>query len=115
MLIMLFFVCSCGDEQGVSNVEKVVPIYEGVSFNSHQTYNLKSKQQKKDDIDDVVDEVIEDTIKKNFGVITTEELSYYAVKGEKAYITLNFYNPDQYEILSFVLNGVKYQTFQSKR
>lgn len=100
-----------------STDEKVVPIYEGVSFLSEDLYEErirmnKHKDEDDDEDDDFVDEIIKETVNNSFGVITNDELSYYTVKGEKAYITLNFYNPDQYEILSFVLNGVKYQTFQ---
>lgn len=123
LILFLFFVCSCDDKEEQIDTkpnieEKVVPIYEGVSFLSEDLYEERARMNKnkddkeKDEKDDIVDEIIKETIDNSFGVITQEELSYYTVKGEKAYITLNFYNPDQYEILSFVLNGVKYQTFQ---
>lgn len=54
----------------------------------------------------------EQLIENQFSVVTTEELQFYAYKGEKAYVTLNFYNPDQFEIMSFILNGTKYQSYQ---
>ena len=90
--------------------EKIVPIYEGVSFSTQDVYEARSLRKKNNDKFD--DKKIEESIKNEFGVLTSEELSYYTIKGEKAYITLNFHNPDQFEILSFVLNGTKYQTFQ---
>ncbi len=36
---------------------------------------------------------------------------YYAHKNEDIYITVHINNPDQYEILSFTLNGKKYQSY----
>ena len=36
---------------------------------------------------------------------------YYAHKNEDIYITVHINNPDQYEILSFTLNGQKYQSY----
>ncbi len=40
---------------------------------------------------------------------TSEPNRYYAKPGEDVYITIHFDNPDQFEILSFTINGKKYQ------
>ncbi len=37
--------------------------------------------------------------------------TYYAKKHEDIYIHIHFSNPDEFEILSFTLNGVKYSTY----
>ena len=114
---ILIFAGGCNNSSSSENdsssslvEEKIVPIYEGVSFSTQETY--ENRQVRNKDKQGFDDKKIEESIKQEFGVLTSEELSYYTVKGEKAYITLNFHNPDQFEILSFVLNGTKYQTFQ---
>ena len=115
LLILLFTISltfvftSCKKDQSKDDpnieTEKVVPIYQGVDFGSSSKEEpLKLKGVSKDERDDI--------IKDDFGILTTDEISYFAKKEERKYISLNFYNPSQFEILSFVLNGVKYQSFQ---
>ena len=105
LLGALVFIASCGNQNTSSSSAhsssegetKVVPIYEGVSFSSQATYESRMVKRKNQTGFD--ESQIEESIKKEFGVLTSEELSYYTIKGEKAYITLNFHNPDQFEIL----------------
>ena len=97
---------STNDNSGSVVEEKIAPIYQGITFTSNEGNVAKQglAALERDDI--------EDSIENDFGVLTGEEIEYYASKGEKCYISLNFYNPSQYEILSFILNGIKYQSFQ---
>lgn len=46
--------------------------------------------------------------KDPFGEIQASEDMYVARSGEKIRITIHFDNPEQYEILSFTINGIKY-------
>ncbi len=87
---------------------KVVPIYQGMSFHQEGSSKLK------DNLASLDEDAIEDSITNDFGVIVGDDIEYFAKKGEKGTITLNFYNPSQYEILSFILNGKRYQSFQFK-
>lgn len=41
----------------------------------------------------------------------SESKMYYAMPGEDVYINIHFDNPDNYEILSFTLNGKKYSSY----
>jgi murein DD-endopeptidase MepM/ murein hydrolase activator NlpD len=54
------------------------------------------------DIEDEVDEFLD---------INSEKDIYYAKPGEDAYITVHIDNPDNFEILSFTLNGIKYTSY----
>ena len=76
------------------------------------TYNLRSKNRYfenhfkesngfRESIDDFLD------------IITTEKVEYYADKGETFNVVVHIYNPSSYEILSFTLNGYKYQALCS--
>ena len=118
LLVVIFMLASlfvaCNEEKGDENVtptpdfkeeEKVVPIFQGVNFEEEETLKLSAKKLS-------ASEEFSDVIKQDFGVLTTDEISHYSEKGAKKYITLNFYNPSQFEILSFVLNGTKYQSYQ---
>jgi len=118
LLVVIFMLASlfvaCNEEKGDENVtptpdfkeeEKVVPIFQGVNFEEEETLKLSAKKLS-------ASEEFSDVIKQDFGVLTTDEISHFSEKGAKKYITLNFYNPSQFEILSFVLNGTKYQSYQ---
>ena len=41
----------------------------------------------------------------------SDRSKYYANKGEDIYITIHINNPRQFDILSFTLNGMKYQSY----
>ncbi len=88
--------------------EKVQPVYQGMSIEKQETSRSKrfSNSSEKSDIEDVVNDYID--------VITTEQVEYYAKKGEKFNVVVHIYNPSFYEILSFTLNGRKYQSFEFK-
>ncbi len=53
---------------------------------------------------------IKDALSEHF-VINENSSLYYAYPGEDIYITVNFDNPNNYEILSFTLNGQKYTSY----
>lgn len=44
--------------------------------------------------------------------VPAEEEIFYAVVNQDAYVYINLNNPDNFEILSFTLNGYKYQSFE---
>ena len=53
---------------------------------------------------------IGDAAGEHFGVAAGAEL-YYAKPGEDIYVTVHVNNPDNFEILSFTLNGEKYSSY----
>lgn len=44
-------------------------------------------------------------------IVGADRLLYYAKKNEDIYITVHINNPESFEILSFTLNGTKYQSY----
>ena len=88
--------------------EKTAPVYKGLSLEDVEKQNqVRPRKNKKYSDSEMVD-----MISADFGEMVSAALSYFAPRQAKKYITLNFFNPEQYEILSFVLNGVKYQSYQ---
>ncbi|MGM9899061.1 MAG: hypothetical protein ACI32E_00610, partial [Bacilli bacterium] len=93
-----------------SQEEEIVPVYQGMTLESNDevsTYTIdeKAKARKnafKESIDDYLD------------IVTTERVDYYADKGETFNVVVHIYNPQNYEILSFTLNGYKYQSYEFK-
>ena len=53
---------------------------------------------------------IKDGVSEYFNISAGSSI-YYAYPGEDIYITVKFDNPDDYEILSFTLNGEKYTAY----
>ena len=108
-LSIISVLSSCGkkgdDNQTVQQEEKVIPIYQGVSIDADtKNENLSLAGTSEEDRNEMIN--------KDFGIKVTDEISYFSTKEQRQYITLNFYNPSQFEILSFVLNGTKYQSYQ---
>ena len=66
------------------------------AFENEQTIDSSISSEKSEDQDDP------------FENIQASEDMYVAKSGEKICITIHFNNPNQYEILSFTINGVKY-------
>lgn len=54
---------------------------------------------------------IEDKAQSTLDVIGASESIYYADKNQDIFITVKLSNPDNYEILSFTLNGKKYSNY----
>ena len=56
-----------------------------------------------------VDEIIEEDT--SIGIEIPDQPMYYAKAGQEIYITVHISNPDNFEILSFTLNGKKYSSY----
>ena len=82
----------------------IVPVYQGMSASDAPNERVKLSGTK-----DIEDEVL-----PGIDVIETEGVEYFIKKGEKYLVTVHLYNPASYEILSFTLNGKKYQSFEFK-
>lgn len=84
------------------------PSYQGMTAEKINQDNKVSKKHRnlnykfKDSIDEFLD------------IMTSEKVEYYASKGEKFNIVVHLFNPKEYEILSFTLNGRKYQAYEFK-
>lgn len=91
---------------GKDESDGVVPVYQGMSVTSSsaniEQQNAKRSNSFKESVDDYLD------------IITTERVEYYASKNETFSICIHLYNPSAYEILSFTLNGYKYQAYEFK-
>ena len=57
------------------------------------------------------DENIEQEIKDSLKVVGSGQEIYYATQNQDIYIHIHIHNPDQFEILSFTLNGQKYSSY----
>ena len=57
------------------------------------------------------DETIEEEVKSSLSVDGSRDEIYYAKPGENIYINIHILNPDDFEIMSFTLNGKKYSSY----
>ena len=120
---------------------KQVPVYQGMSISTTTVVAMPSfekegnngngntdnngnhygwyKGDSADDKDDVDQETpfpdagenIEQEIKDSLEVIGSKQEIYYATQNQDIYIHIHISNPDQFEILSFTLNGQKYSSY----
>ena len=114
---------------------KQVPIYEGMTvlenYNGTSSVSIEPKKRgngfeflsdKKDNNGNngnngnhygqnkkPVDEIIEDDT--SIGIEIPEQKMYYADPNQDIYINVHISNPDNFEILSFTLNGKKYSSY----
>ncbi|MDY0277902.1 MAG: GLUG motif-containing protein [Acholeplasma sp.] len=109
---LLFVVAGCSGTSGLK--QNVTPIYQGMAVEKLNTRSLirianDSSEEGLDAEVLISEELIEDIDKIiDIDVETNSEVNYFVEKSETFLIALNIYNPSQYEILSFTINGYKY-------
>ena len=102
------------------NIQKTIPVYQGMVITTEITTQKLSYTRNETNIDinqedpfnNFDGETIEDEINNLVALPTAARVDYNVNTNQVFYITVKVYNPDQFEILSFTLNGVKYQSYQ---
>ncbi|MFH2117318.1 MAG: hypothetical protein ABII85_04645 [Bacillota bacterium] len=105
LFLLILGLSACGDKTLSGGV---IPIYRGMTLSSESVVTNTNALSLLETVDDEFVDDVEDA----FGIITSEEIEYYAAMNETLYLTITIYNPDSFEILSFTLNGKKYQSYQ---
>ncbi|MBQ8287924.1 MAG: leucine-rich repeat domain-containing protein [Clostridia bacterium] len=116
--IMLWFF---GNNEGVIPVTKQVPIYEGMTVSTDHPsaegteyayggsqIELLSARRSENESSDLLEELYK---AQDLFNIPEQPFVYYAEPQQDIYITVHLSNPDNFEILSFTLNGVKYSSY----
>jgi len=57
------------------------------------------------------DQKLQDAVESTLSVVGGAKTIYYAEPNSEVYVTVHIDNPDQFEILSFTLNGQKYSSY----
>jgi len=115
---------SCDPSNPLDENGKFIPTYKGMSLYNNESQSnsqesilindsIKSKNDNgnhygwengnKHESDDTIESEIEDLV--NLDISDTTVTEYFVDLDEDFIITINFENPDQFEILSFTLNG----------
>ncbi len=114
----------------VSPDGKQVPIYQGMSVSNEPPVVKESAQgngmlllSAQGDIHGHRPEIdrdkpfgqskkdVAESIRESLEIDHAKDEHYYAAKNTDIYITVHLSNPDEFEILSFTLNGVKYSSY----
>jgi hypothetical protein len=66
--------------------------------------NVMTSTLEVDDMDDAIEDLLR--------LITQHELAYYTSTNSQIYLNVHLSNPDHFVILSFILNGIFYQSYQ---
>ncbi len=85
-----------------------VPVYKGMTVSKESPFSTEAPLSELMLL--AANKPTKDKVKDYFDVNPTDGL-YYARPGEDIYITVNFNNPEKYDILSFTLNGEKYTSY----
>ena len=129
VVVLFMFLFGCENLNQGSGNGKEVPVYQGMevtgTLENQKAYNtpiLFSGGSDDDEAGDGINqqnpfskntgEMIEDELKKELGTGTSESAEYYTSKNQDFYITIKLSNPDDFVILSFNLNGVRYASYQ---
>ena len=107
VLVLLFSLCSCETEP---TTDKQVPIYEGMTVSS-ATAPITNGIDEKTRVFANGFLADNDDKGKSFKDVEIDSDDYYADLGEDIFITIHINNPDNFEILSFTLNGEKYSSY----
>ena len=113
MLIFSLFSCMDNNDAVIDDDNKRVPVYEGMTVSS----NLEVVENRELNIRKPRLEKSLSIVKNlgNFKDVVVESSDYYADLGEEIFITVHINNPDNFEILSFTLNGEKYSSYMFER
>ena len=111
ILLVFFSLVSCGKDEVVeekpSNIETVVPIFEGISL-ATDTQNVTKKLNNtsplavgEENYEELLPDLVEDS-----------NVTYFAQADSNVKVEVHLKNPSQFEILSLTINGRKYQSFE---
>jgi alpha-tubulin suppressor-like RCC1 family protein len=109
-------ISACSDDT-TNTVSFRAPIYQGMTIASSlnaQTQAFESAIQMSFGINTSQSMSFDDEIEKDFDVIESDEIEYFANRNEDILINVRLINPDSQVILRFTLNSVTYQSFQFK-
>ena len=113
-LMLVFSLSSCL-EQTTTEEDRQVPIYEGMTVSS----TIENVEQMNRGIYTRVGALVKAmpvlNLSRNFKDVEVEASDYYADLSEDIFITIHISNPDNFEILSFTLNGEKYSSYMFER
>jgi len=109
-------VSSSGDVATTNHV-KTIPVYQGMVVSkdlslTSLSFHFSGEIDQEDPFGNFDGETIDDEISNLLSLNSFEFADYYVKTNEDFFITVKLHNPDSYEILSFTLNGVKYQSYQ---
>ena len=92
-----------------------VPVYQGMtisnSFSALDTASYANGENPSTASANDINILSEEEINDALSFAGKNEDVYYATQGQEIYITVHISNPDQYEILSFTLNGKTYSSY----
>jgi len=124
--VLFIFLFGCENLKQEPGKEKAIPVYQGMQvtdvLENQVTYRaplcFSSENEDEDEIDqedpyhNFDGTTIKDEIEEKIDIVATEEVEYYTTKNKDFYITIKLLNPDNFVILSFNLNGVRYASYQ---
>jgi hypothetical protein len=113
-IFILLMISACSDDT-TNTVSFRAPIYQGMTIASSlsaQTQAFESAIQMSFGINTSQSMSFDDEIEKDFDVVESDEIEYFANLNENVLINVKLSNPDSQVILRFTLNGVIYQSFQ---
>jgi len=112
MIFRLFMPDAPGSNQPgvIIPPEKQVPIYQGMTVSTENGMTPVANYGSASSIQLLSSKKIT-VLKKNDPPFPSEQEIYYVPQGEEFYITVHLHNPDDFEIMSFTLNGKKYTSY----
>jgi len=101
-------------------MEKTIPVYQGMVVSTNPSYQQLSYRfsetgegiNQDDPYNNFDGETIEDEIIQRISLPEAQIIDYNVGLDQVFYVTVKIHNPSQFEILSFTLNGIKYQSYQ---
>lgn len=106
---------ACKDKDPGSSGQ--TPVYQGMTITNNTYFlNSKPKNNQNHNIFDCNEhnhgvDSIENKIDSTLDVVRTDKDIYYAYQNDYVYVNIHLSNPDNFEILSFTLNGKKYSGY----
>lgn len=108
LIFMIFF-------NGCKQDDKLPPTYQGMVISKSADPSivpLIDIINQDDPFQNFDGETIEDEIRKDLNLKQGDSCDYYTEPNHNFYLIIKIYNPKEYDLLSCVVNGTRYQSYQ---
>jgi len=110
LLVLVMTLVACNEES-----DGTIPVYQGMELSGSNliqtTTNERTFPIELSFLGSLFDSTDEITTTDSLDITGDEEISYFTSINQTILLTVLIQNPDEYEILSFTLNGTKYQSY----
>ncbi|HEY8396262.1 MAG TPA: hypothetical protein VIK96_05735, partial [Bacilli bacterium] len=109
LIVFLIFFNGCKGSKGLP------PTFQGLvisEFSDPKIVPIAAGANQENPFPDEESDLIEDLIEEDIEIGKSDTCDYYAEPNQDLFLIIKIYNPTEYDLLSCVVNGVRYHSYQ---